>query len=105
MSNASRTRGRARELRYAEHLEEAEGGLARRFESGCFDIVWLRLGHRPALIQVKSTVTPWAHFGPAARAKALAQAEQADAEPVLVWWPKGRNILQAEWIPATDWPK
>jgi hypothetical protein len=103
-ATASRRRGRQRELRYAEHLEERYGGLARRFESGCFDIVWLRPGQRPALVQMKSTVTPYAHFGPDERAAAVEQAEQAGAEAVLVWWPKGKSLRSAEWIPASEWP-
>lgn len=104
MSNASRSRGRSRELRYAEYLEETDGGLARRFESGCFDIVWLRLGERPALIQVKSTVTPYSHFLPADRLRAKEQAAAAGADAFLLWWPKNVGVSKAVLIPSSEWP-
>lgn len=103
-ATASRRRGRGRELQYARHLEETEGGLARRFESGCFDIVWLRPGERPALIQCKSTVSPYAHFLPEDRAAAVEQAVAAGADAFLLWWPKGKSVRDARLIPADEWP-
>jgi hypothetical protein len=100
-----RARGRDRELRYAEHLEKTEGGLARRFESGCFDIVWLRRGKPPTLIQVKSTAGgPWERFGPSARSQALVQAYSAGADALLVHWPKGVGLSKAKVIPSWEWP-
>jgi hypothetical protein len=100
-------RGRDRELRYAEYLEKTEGGLARRFESGCFDIVWLRPDEPTSLIQMKSTLTPYAHFGPKDRQEAHQQAWQAGVEDDfywLVWWPKGVGISKAKVIPSWEWP-
>jgi hypothetical protein len=96
-------RGRDRELRYAEYLEKTEGGLARRFESGCFDIVHLKRGVA-ILFQVKSTLTPYAHFGPKDRQEALEQAEQAGVTCALVWWPKGVGLSKAKVIPSWEWP-
>ena len=103
--NASRRLGRQRELRYAEHLEQNVGGLARRFESGSFDIVWLRPGERPLLIQCKSTTTPWKTFGPVERAAAVEQAGLAGADAALLWWPAYRSVRDAQLIPAVEWPE
>jgi hypothetical protein len=104
VSSNGRSRGRARELRYAEYLEQTRGGMARRFESGCFDIVWMQ-PDLTTLIQVKSTSAGAFHsFGPAKRQEAREQAALAGAEAVLVWWPKGRNAAGAEWIASSEWP-
>jgi hypothetical protein len=101
---SGRRRGRDRELRFAEYLQEKHGGLAFRMETGCFDIGWLKAECKPILIQSKSTLTPYAHFGPEARRAALEQAARAGAIAWLLWWPKGWGITKAQIIPSTEWP-
>lgn len=100
--NGHRKRGRARELAYLRHLER-EGWEAWRID-GTADIVALRSGERPHLLQVKSTVTPYAHFQPAERALLRDQAKRAGAACALIWWPKGKGLRSAEWIDEAAWP-
>jgi Holliday junction resolvase len=69
---------------------------------GCADLVALRAGEAPWLVQVKGTAAgPYEHFGPAERAELAAEAEQAGAVAMLCWWPPRRP---ARWIPADEWP-
>lgn len=75
----------------------AEGGM---------DIVALKAGERPMLVQVKATMGgPFDDFGPADRAALLAAAVQADADAWLVWWPYDSSREGARWIPPSEWPE
>jgi hypothetical protein len=100
--NASRARGRQRELRYRDHLRE-QGYWCERIDSAA-DLVAAREGQVPTLIQVKSTLGRYSCFLPAERQAVLAEAERAGFHAALVWWPKGKGIHDAEWIPSSDWP-
>jgi hypothetical protein len=53
-------------------------------------------------IQVKSTGTPYAKFGPRERSELLAEAERIGGAAELCWWPK--HARQPTWIPAEEWP-
>jgi Holliday junction resolvase len=68
---------------------------------GCADVIALRDGSRPRLIEVKSTAAgPYSHFGPAARQRLAAAARMAGADAILAWWPpRGqlRMIAEREW--------
>lgn len=101
--NASRTRGRARELRYCDHLR-SEGWWAHRVDTPGVDIVAAKDGERLHFLQVKSTVTPYSHFGPAYRTALLAEAKQAGAVCALVWWPRGKGLGSSTWIDQALWP-
>lgn len=69
---------------------------------GCADVIALRAGSRPRLIEVKSTAQgPYEHFGPADRARLRAAAELAGADALLAWWP---SRGQLRWIPEAEWP-
>lgn len=69
---------------------------------GCADVVAMKIGRRPRLIEVKSTTrSPFAGFPPKDRADLLFAAELAGAEPWLVWWPKRSKPI---WIAAAEWP-
>ena len=69
---------------------------------GCADLVALKLGETPRLVQVKASQQgAFEHFGPAARQELLAEARQAGAEAWLCWWPAHRK---AQWIPSQLWP-
>lgn len=69
---------------------------------GDADLVALKDGKVPRLIEVKSTAQgPYEHFGPKDRADLRFAAEIAGAVAELCWWPpRGKP----RWIPATEWP-
>jgi hypothetical protein len=94
-------RGRGRELRVADALR-VEGHVAYRLAWGQADVIGIRAGRRPLLVQVKSTAGgPFERFGPAARLELLHEGEAAGADVVLAWWPKGGDL---RWIGPEDWP-
>jgi hypothetical protein len=121
--NGARSRGMAREIKVAKLLR-SEGWSAwttkndglehddKKFSHGIVDVV--AIGKRPyvnglpmtwrdiRLIQVKSTGTPYAKFGPRERSELLAEAERIGGAAELCWWPK--HARQPTWIPAEDWP-
>jgi len=69
---------------------------------GCADVIALREGSRPKLIEVKSTKAgPYHGFGPADRARLRAAADIAGADALLAWWPS-RGTLR--FIPESEWP-
>lgn len=68
---------------------------------GVADVIALRDGCRPRLVEVKSTTSPYAHFGPADRADLLAAAKLAGAVPLLAWWPSRGKL---RFIHADEWP-
>lgn len=69
---------------------------------GVADLVALRAGDRPRLVQVKGSAGgPYEHFSPAERLKLIGTARLAGADPWLAWWPP-RGVLR--WIPAEEWP-
>lgn len=97
------SRGLNRERKVKAILESEDWWVVRAAGSfGDADLVALKAGKRPRLIEVKSTLGPYSHFGPADRAELLLAAEIAGGEPWLCWWPKNGS---ATWIPASDWPK
>jgi hypothetical protein len=53
------------------------------------------------LVEVKSTVRPFSHFGPAARESMKAVADLAGATAWLAHWPKNGEL---RWIPESEWP-
>jgi Holliday junction resolvase len=70
---------------------------------GCADVVALKLGCRPRLIEVKATHRgPYHGFGPQARARLSFAAEMAGADALLAWWPSRGKL---RFIPETEWPK
>lgn len=86
----------------------ADGWVAYRLpQPSAGDVLALRAGAAPKLIQVKSTAGgPFERFGPVDRAALLAEANQAGAHALLAWWPPGgklRLIGPSEW-PATRAP-
>ena len=95
-------RGRNRELQVRDRLR-AEGWVIFRCHLSVADLVALKAGETPRMIEVKSTSTrgPWNDFGPAARQALCDAAEQAGAEAWLVHWPLHG---ECRWIPADEWP-
>lgn len=69
---------------------------------GDADLVALKDGHRPRLVEVKSTAGgPFEHFRPADRADLLFAARLAGAQAVLAWWPPRGRL---HWLFPEDWP-
>lgn len=96
------SRGIQRE-RDVRRVLESEGWWTAR-AAGSFgdaDVIALKGGARPQMIEVKSTTTPFAHFGPADRAELLDAADRAGADAFLAYWPKGGKL---KFISPVDWP-
>jgi Holliday junction resolvase len=97
------SRGHDRERQVKRLLEEDDWFVARAAGSlGDVDLVALKDGKVPRLIEVKSTAQgPYERFGPKDRADLLAAAEIAGGVPVLCWWPPR---AKPRWIHADEWP-
>ncbi len=90
------------ELKVVHYLRDADWIAQRAAASLGVDVIALKAGHRPQLIEVKSTVAgPFSGFGPADRKKAKAVAEMAGAEAFLYWWPPRKNLRV---FPSWEWP-
>ena len=97
------SRGHDRE-RALVHDLRASGWFAMRSPAskGVADVIALKAGHRPRMIEVKSTTrSAFVAFGPAERDELRLAAELAGAEAWLVHWPKRSR---PKWIRSTDWP-
>ena len=97
-------RGHQRERDVRRQLEEDGWVVFRAAGSlGIADLVALRDGERPRLVEVKSTAQgPYERFGPMAREDLIYIANKAGADAWLCWWPPRRD---AHWIAADRWPK
>lgn len=96
------SRGHNRERQVKAKLEAEDWWVVRAAGSlGDADLVALRVGDPPRLIEVKSTAGgPYEHFGPADRACLSLAAKLAGGVAVLAWWPprgKLRFIFESEW--------
>lgn len=100
MSNYSR--GAARE-RQAVELFTSRGWFAVRAAGshGPADVVALKAGHQPLLVQVKMTAgSVYAGFGPADREELKAAAHRAGGRALLLHWPPNgprRFIFEEGW--------
>lgn len=93
--------GRARERQVADKLR-ADGWIVLKGTTyGTCDLVAMRAGDLPMLIEVKSTVGgPYHSFGPADRRALADAAVRAGASAVLAWWPprgKLRYLTESTW--------
>ena len=69
---------------------------------GVADVIALKDGRRPMMLEVKSTSrSAFAGFPPADRAELLFMATLAGAEAWLVYWPKRAD---PQWISPAHWP-
>lgn len=90
--------------RKLKRLLEGDGWIVVRAAGslGIADLVALKLGHTPKLIEVKSDARhPFGHFGPEKRAALLEAGEKSGANVFVVWWPKHREL---SWLSPADWP-
>ena len=97
-------RGHQRERQVRLHLEGEDYWVCRAAGSlGDADLVALKAGKRPMLVEVKSSSQgPYEHFGPADRFRLAFAAQLAGADPVLCWWPPRGKMRM---IPADEWPR
>lgn len=98
------SRGIQRERQVRKLLEEQGWWVARAAGSlGDADLVALKYGHTPLMVEVKSTTRgPFHGFGPRDREALRDAARVAGAHPVLCWWPPRK---QPKWIDSLGWPK
>lgn len=103
MAKADSRRGIQRERDLVNWLRENDYFAMRAPASiGVADVIALKAGQRPRMIEVKSTSRgPYAGFPPADRADLLFAADLAGAEPWLVWWPKRSDPV---WLAPDSWP-
>lgn len=94
--------GRRRELQVRDKLR-ADGCVAYRLpQPSAADVIALKAGTRPVLVQVKSTAQgPFERFGPIDRQALLDEARAAGTDCTLAWWPKGGEL---RWVTPTEWP-
>lgn len=96
------SRGIQRERQVRDKLLDDDWVVIRAAGSlGCVDLAALKAGRVPRLIEVKSTIGPYDHFGPADRADLSLRALWAGAEAWLAWWPRRGKL---RWIPEREWP-
>ena len=96
-------RGSNRERLVKERLLSRGYWVARAAASlGDADLVALKAGEPPYLIEVKATTAgPFSGFGPKDREELRRAARKAGAEAILVWWPMNRPL---RWIAESEWP-
>jgi Holliday junction resolvase len=101
------SRGHDRERAVKAILEQGDWFVTRAAGSfGDADLVALKAGRTPLLIEVKSSSTqrgPFADFGPQSRAELLLAARIAGARAVLCWWPP-RGTRHWLYEDQGDWP-
>ena len=99
------SRGHDRERAVKRILEGQDWWVSRAAGSlGDADLVALKAGKRPLLIECKSSSAqrgPFADFGPKDRADLLFAASIAGADATLCWWPPRGNPT---WITPDCWP-
>lgn len=97
------SRGHDRERAVRLILEQDDWFVARAAGSlGDADLVALKAGRYPRLIEVKSTAGgPYERFGPKRRADLLFAAQVAGAVAELAWWPPRGKL---RFIESSEWP-
>ena len=97
-------RGHQRERAVRDLLRSEDWFVVRAAGSlGDADLLALRAGSRPRLIEVKSSAaSPYAHFLPADRYRLSQAAKLAGAEAWLAYWPPRGKL---RWIPESEWPE
>lgn len=95
--------GNAKEVQTARLLQE-DGWVvgSRRHIGGAGDLLAIRVGSRPRLIEVKCRKNLWEGFRAADRMALLTLAESADADALVAWWKPGAS--EPEWLAPHQWP-
>lgn len=101
---SGKTAGTNKERKLKKELE-ADGWIVYRSAAsiGAADLVAMKAGHKPRLIQVKATAGgKYERFQPEERENLKAEGKAAGAEVWLVWWPpNGKQV----WVHPVSWPK
>ena len=97
------SRGHNRERLVRHLLEDDDWWVSRAAGSlGDADLIALKRGRTPRLIEVKSTADgPYKTFGPKERARLRLAAEIAGATAELAWWPPRGKL---RYISSDEWP-
>lgn len=97
------SRGIQRERQVRDRLLAEDWWVCRAAGSlGDADLVALKDGRRPMLVEVKATAAgPFHSFGPKDRADLLFAANVAGADAMLCWWAPRRKPV---WLPPEQWP-
>lgn len=97
-------RGTGRDRKVRDHLASQDWfAVCARGSHGAVDVLAIRVGSIPRLIQVKSTAQgPYERFGPAERAELSAAAKIGGGQALLAWWPPHGKL---RWIPQDEWPR
>jgi Holliday junction resolvase len=105
---ASKKKSKAAGTRVEKKLRDKyidEGWICHRSPAsiGTYDLIALKAGYKPRLIEVKANVDggPYKTFGPAKRKELQGAAEQAGADAILAYWPPHCNLKE---IFSKDWP-
>jgi Holliday junction resolvase len=95
-------RGRQRERQVADHLRDRDWICLKGTSFGAADLVALKAGELPWMIEVKSTAGgPYEQFRKDDRAALSAVADMAGARAVLAWWPPRGEL---RFIHSHEWP-
>lgn len=104
MTVAQARRGTARDGKVRDLLAADDWfAICSRGSHGAADVLAIKVGCRPRVIQVKSTKSPYHSFGPAERAELSFAARLGGADAFLVWWPV--HARKPVWIAEGDWPR
>lgn len=98
------SRGHNRERQVRAWFEQRDWLVIRAAGSlGDVDLVCLRDGYTPLLVEVKSTAAgPYEHFRPPDREQLLFAAKLGGCRATLAWWPPRGKL---RFIPSDEWPK
>lgn len=98
------TRGSQREYAVRDWFADRDWLAFRSPASlGCADVVALREGDRPRLVEVKSSAAgPYKHFTPDDRERLRVAARLAGADAYLAWWPPRGEL---RFISEQEWPR
>jgi hypothetical protein len=99
--SADQRMGRERELAVAEVLRTQYGMVSYRLAWGNADVIGLKAGERPLLVQVKATARAWERFTPVERSALLHEALMAGAHCVLAHWPRHGRLT---FYGPDEWP-
>lgn len=91
--------------RQIKALLEGEGWFVIRAPGslGFADLVALKRGQTPRMIEVKGTAAgPFSGFGPSDRSSLSKAAKKAGAAAELAYWPARKSL---KWIAEADWPR
>jgi len=94
--------GRARERKVADVLRDQGWIVAKTTSYGVCDLVALRAGDTPMLIEVKANHgSPYMNFRSTDREVLVLEAERAGARATLAFWAPRRPLRL---IPSSEWP-